>query len=247
MISSRIWLLLSIVAGLLLGAIYTLAPLMVWSLVAAAVLLRHAGRGLPESERRLLTTTLAIAFAVRLLAIGALVVVGAARHADPSLGAILTGDEAYVLSRALRTRDILLGVAVTKFDYFIAFDEYGRNSYLDVLTWLQVVFGPTPYAMRMFNAVIFTTGGVLLFRAARRAFGWLPAYVALVVTLFYPTLFVWSIALLKEPVYLFGTSLVFVSAIGVFRHRPWHARAWSARRLTVCRPRFAPAWKTSRS
>jgi hypothetical protein len=228
MISSRRWLLLSVVAGLLLGAIYTLAPLMVWSFVAAAALLRYAGRGLPESERRLLTTTLASAFGVRLLAIGALVVVGAMRHADPSLGAILAGDEAYVLSRALRTRDILLGVAVTKFDYFIAFDEYGRNSYLDVLTWLQVVFGPTPYAMRMLNAVIFTTGGVLLFRAARRAFGWLPAYVALVVTLFYPTLFVWSISLLKEPLYLFGTSLVFVSAIGVLRHRPWHARVWSA-------------------
>src|SRR5206468_6094575 len=144
------------------------------------------------------------------------------------LGAILTGDEGYVLSRALRTRDILLGVAVTKFDYFIAFDEYGRNSYLDVLTWLQVVFGPTPYAMRMFNAVIFTTGGVLLFRAARRAFGWLPAYGALVIILFYPTLFVWSITLLKEPLYLLGTSLVFVSAIGTLGHYPRHRRAWSA-------------------
>ena len=84
---------------------------MVWALVAAAVVWRRAGRGLPESERRVLAMTLAIAFALRLLAIGALVVAGAVRHADPSLGALLTGDEAYVLSRALRLRDILLGVA----------------------------------------------------------------------------------------------------------------------------------------
>src|SRR5947207_12785910 len=97
------WLLLSIATGLVLGAIFTLSPLMVCALIAAAALLRHAGRGLPETERRLLTTTLAIAFGLRLLALGALAVLGAVRHADPSLGAILTGDEAYVLSRALRT------------------------------------------------------------------------------------------------------------------------------------------------
>jgi len=228
MISSRSWMRLSIVAGLMLGMIFTLSPLMVCALIAAAALLRHAGRGLPEIEWRVLTTTFAIAFGLRLLAIGALAVLGAVRHADPSLGAILTGDEVYVLTRALRTRDILLGVAVTKFDYFIAFDEYGRNSYLSVLTWLQVIFGPTPYAMRVLNAVIFTTGGVLIFRAARRAFGWAPAYVALFITLFYPTLFVWSMTLLKEPLYLLGTSLVFVSAIGVLGHHPRHVRAWSA-------------------
>ena len=220
--------LLSVAAGLLLGGIYTLAPLMVWALVAAAVVWRRAGRGLPESERRLLAMTLAIAFALRLLAIGALVVAGAVRHADPSLGAMLTGDEAYVLSRALRLRDILLGVAVSKFDYFVVFDEYGRNSYLGVLSWLQVVFGPTPYAMRMLNAVIFTGGSLLLFREARRAFGWLPAYLALLVMLFYPTLFVWSISLLKEPLYLLGTSLVLVSAIRLLQQRAWMARVWPA-------------------
>lgn len=210
---------LSVAAGVSLGAMFTLAPLMVWALVAAAVLARYAGRDLPNVERRWLTTTLAIAFAVRLLAIGGLVIAGALGHADPSLGVTLTGDEAYVLSRALRMRDIVLGVTVSKFDYIVAFDDYGRNSYLSVITWLQAAFGPTPYGMRMLNAVIFTAGSVLLFREARRAFGWLPAYAALLVTLFYPTLFVWSISLLKEPLYLLGTSLIVVSAMRLMRAR----------------------------
>src|SRR5438093_725924 len=121
MISSRSWMRLSIVAGLMLGMIFTLSPLMVCALIAAAALLRHAGRGLPEIEWRVLTTTLAIAFGLRLVAIG-----------------------------------------------------------------------------------------------------------ALFITLFYPTLFVWSMTLLKEPLYLLGTSLVFVSAIGVLGHHPRHVRAWSA-------------------
>jgi 4-amino-4-deoxy-L-arabinose transferase-like glycosyltransferase len=215
-------------AGIVLAIAYTAAPLTVWALVAAAVLLRFAGRGLSDRERRALTATLVTALAVRLAAIGALAVAGAIRHADPSLGAILTGDEAYVLGRALRTRDILLGVAFTKFDYVVVFDDYARNSYLGVLTWLQVVFGPTPYGMRLLNAVMFMTATVLLFRTARRAFGWLPAYIALLVMLFYPTLFVWSISLLKEPLYLLGTSLVFVSTITAIRAPRWRARLWAA-------------------
>jgi hypothetical protein len=90
-----------------------------------------------------------------------------------------------------------------------------------------VLFGPAA-AMRMLNAVIFTTGSVLLFREARRAFGWLPAYVALLVMLVYPTLFVWSISLLKEPLYLLGTSLVFVSTIRLIRASAWTPRVVAA-------------------
>jgi hypothetical protein len=215
----------SVAAGILLGVLYTLSPLMVWALVASAMLLHGAGRGLPASESRLLVTTLAAALGLRLVAIGMLVVAGAWRHADPTLGFTLTGDEEYVLSRALRTRDIALGMAVSKFDYFVAFDEYGRSSYVTLLTWIQGIFGPTPYAMRLLNAVIFSAAAVLLVRTARLIVGWPAAYVALLIILFYPTLFVWSISLLKEPLYLLGTALLLASAIAVVRARGWRFRA----------------------
>src|SRR5205823_2867910 len=83
---------------------------------------------LAVSERSLLALWLAFAFGVRLIVIVLLVRAGILRHADPSLGATLAVDEAYVLGRALRVRDILLGGTVTKFDYIVAFDSYGQNS-----------------------------------------------------------------------------------------------------------------------
>ena len=46
--------------------------------------------------------------------------------------------------------------------------------------------------------------------------------------LFYPTPFVWSISLLKEPLYLLGTSLALVSAIRLLQPRPWRERVWPA-------------------
>ena len=86
---------------------------------------------------------------------------------DLSVGA-LRGDDAYYVSRAIRARDILLGLNEGKYDYFIVSDEYGRTSYLQLLTILQTLFGPAPYGMRAVNAVLFVSGAYLLFRLARR-------------------------------------------------------------------------------
>jgi hypothetical protein len=216
------------VGGVVLGAAYTLAPLTVLALLAGAVLLAQAARRCPPAERRAFVATLSVALGARVLAIAALAVAGAIRRVDPRLGQTLTGDEAYVLGRALRTRDIVLGAAVGKYDYVVAFDEYGRNSYLRLLGWLETTFGPTPYGMRVLNAVMFVTACVLLVSVIRRAFGRLPASAALVVMLFYPTLFVWSISLLKEPLYLLGMSLILVSAIPLISGDGWRRRAAGA-------------------
>ena len=127
-----------------------------------------AGRGLPGSERRTLNLILVAALVVRLAAIGALFVANIPLHDDESI-AMLSGDEAYAMGRALRTRDIVTGTPVGQYDYFVAGDEYGSNSYITVLTVVQILFGPTPYSMRLLNTVLFLVAGILLFRMTRSA------------------------------------------------------------------------------
>jgi len=203
----------AVLSGIIAGAVYTVSPLSAWCVALAAIVLSVAGRGLPATERRALNIVLVVALALRLAAIGALVVVNTPLHDDESVG-MLSGDEAYGLSRALRTRDIAIGAPVSLYDYFVAGDEYGRNSYIAVLTGVQVLFGPTPYSLRLLNTLLFMIAAILLFRACRSAFGALPAFGGLVVMLFLPTLFVWSFSLLKESLYLLGTSMVVTGAIG---------------------------------
>ena len=72
----------------------------------------------------------------------------------------LSGDDAYYLGRAIRTRDILFNFGNGKYDYFVVLDEYGQTSYLNVLSAIQIVFGPTPFSMRLLNAVFFVAGAV---------------------------------------------------------------------------------------
>jgi hypothetical protein len=92
------------------------------------------------------------------------------QHDDQFVGAT-SGDEAYGMSRGLRTRAILRGTTTDKYDFFVAFDEYGRNSFVTALTAAQYAFGPTPYSLRLLNTLLFTVGVLLLFRLCRDAYG----------------------------------------------------------------------------
>ena len=212
--------LLTIGGGLLLAVAYTASPLGLLFLLATPLLCLVAGRGLPEHERRILTTILASALLARLLAVIAMFLVGIPHHSDLAVGA-LSGDEAYNLSRALRIRDIMLGFGGTHYDYFVVTDEYGRTSYLALLTRLQLAFGPAPYGLRLFNALLFTTGAAVLFRMVRPAFGAAAAFLGLVGVLFLPSVFYSSISLLKESLYFLATSVLLAAAVRLLRGRGW--------------------------
>jgi hypothetical protein len=213
----------SVAAGLCLAAIYTVTPLTVCVVVAAVVILPWFGRGLPREERQWLTAVVVLALIVHLMAIGGLFLRNLPNHDDLFVGAT-SGDEAYTMSRALRTRAILRGSATSLYDFFVAFDDYGHNSYVTVATAIQVVFGPTPYSLRLFNTLLFTAGALLLFRLCRRAFGIAPALTGLAVVLFWPSLFAWSISLLKESLYFLLSAVIVAATIAGLRASRWRSR-----------------------
>src|SRR3989304_3465697 len=95
----------------------------------------------------------------------------------------------------------------------IAFEGYGRSSYLWVMTFLQVLVGPAPYGLRVLNAALFLGAVLLLFRVTRRAFGVFTAFAGSFVLLFLPTLFAWSISLLKESFYFVLTVAVLAAVV----------------------------------
>jgi hypothetical protein len=214
----------SVAGGLCIAAFYTITPLTLCVVAAAAAILPLFARGLPRQERQWLTAVVALALAVHLMAIAGLFLRNLPNHDDLFAGA-MSGDEAYTMSRALRTREILRGSATSLYDFFVAFDEYGRNRYVTAATAVQVVFGPTPYALRLLNTLLFTIGALLLFRLSRRAFGIVPALGGLIVVLFWPSLFAWSISLLKEPLYFFLGAVILTATIAVVRTPGWGSRA----------------------
>jgi hypothetical protein len=204
------------VAGVSVGLLYAASPLFILTLAGAAALVAVAGRDLPLHERRWLAAIIGTALLIRFAAIAALLVTNIPYLSDLGIGG-LSGDDAYYLGRAIRARDIVLGLTQTRYDYFVVSDEYGQTSYLRLLTFLQVFFGPTPYSMRALNALFFVTGGYLLFRLCRRGLGATAAAVALVALLFMPSLLVSSISASKEPLYFLVTTVMLTAAAAAIR------------------------------
>jgi hypothetical protein len=205
----RGWLIAGVAVGIVFAVTFTLSPLTLLAVVALALVFKMAAAGLGRDEARALWTLLLAASAIRIAAVAVMFLVG--EH-DTQAATLLTGDEAYALARTTRLRHILLGVPALKHDYIIAFEEYGVSSYLSLIALLQLVFGPAPYGLRLVNMFLFLSAAVLLFRFARAAFGPVPAYVALALVLFLPTLFFWSIAILKESLY-FALAMTVMTAV----------------------------------
>ena len=216
----------SVAAGFTLGALYTVSPLTLCAVALALFAVAMVRRGLPDGERRLLTTVLGVALVMRIAAIASIFLASIPIHDDQFIGSF-SGDGAYAMARALRSRDLLLGVPANKYDYVVAFDEYGRNSYVSFLTAAQVAFGPAPYGVRLINAALFVAGGLLLYRVTRDALGPAPAIAGLTALLFLPTLFVWSISLLKESLYFAGTALILWATVVALRARAWRTRIFA--------------------
>jgi len=204
-------------AGAGLGLMYAASPLLTLTIAGSALLLAVAGRDLGAVERRRIVLILAAALAIRFLFIGALLVGNIPSLNDLSVGG-LRGDDAYYLGRAIRARDILLGLTEGKYDFFVVSDQYGSTSYLRLLTILQVLFGPTPYSMRALNSLLFVTGGYLLFRLCRPGFGATATTLSLTALLFVPSLIVSSASLTKEPSFFLTTCVLLTAAFAAIRH-----------------------------
>jgi hypothetical protein len=213
----------TIVVGIVVGAAATLSPLTLLVVALAVATVLAARRDLPAGEAAWVTGLLVAALAMRALVIVALNV-ASVRSQNDQWTAILFGDEAYALARAARTRDVLVGVPVTRLDYMVMYDSYARTGYMTFLNWIQVTFGASPYAVRLLNGAIFTAGAALLYRVARLGFGVVPSLVALATLLFLPSLFLFSISVLKESAYFLLGAVMLAAVVGVARAPAWRPR-----------------------
>ncbi len=214
----------AIAAGVVIGLLITVSPLMIVASVLGALVVVGVRRGLPADERRLVTTILVAAMAARVLVV-AIVAVWGIPLVSAQSGGGLVGDEAYMFERSLRTRDILLGFPVAKLDYMMAFDNYADTKYTGWLTWLQTTFGPSPYAIRLLNGALFVAAAAVMYRVSRMAFGARAAQCGLTVLLFMPSLLFWSVSLLKDSVYFLLTAIIIAAVVAFLRGRDLQQRS----------------------
>jgi len=211
-------------AALLIAAavVCVLSPLAVWFAIAIVAVVGLLVRGLEPAERRWVVAIVAVAVVLRLAAIAGLFL--SADHTRVPFAALF-GDEDYFIKRSLWLRNVSLGLNVTRFDLEYAFEPNGSSSFINLLAAVQAIVGPAPYGLHLISVVFYIGAVLLLYRVARRSFGRAPSIVGLVVLLFLPSLFAWSIAVLKEPPFVLLSAIALTLAVTLTRTNSWGARA----------------------
>jgi hypothetical protein len=212
-------------AGAAIVAVGLLSPLTVWFALAIVPIVVLTTRDLDADERRWVVGLTAIAVALRVAAVVALFL--ATDHSRVPFGTFF-GDEDYFIKRSLWLRNVALGIPIHMFDLEYAFEPNGRSSYLYLLAFVQTLVGPAPYGLHLLSIAFYVLAVLLLYRAVRVTLGRMPALFGLTVLLLLPSLFAWSVSVLKEPLFVLLNALSLTLAINLAR-----ASSFGRRALTV--------------
>jgi hypothetical protein len=209
------------VAGIATGVVYALSPLTVWFVAGIVPIVLLAARGPDSGERRFVLRLLVVAVLLRLIAVAGLFLL--TDHATVPFGSFF-GDEEYFIRRGLWLRNLALGIPIHGLDLESAFQAFNASSHLQLLALIQMLAGPAPYGLHLVGILFSVLGAVLLYRLVRSTLGPAPALLGLTTLLFLPSLFAWSVSVLKEPLFLLVSATSFVLAVRMGRAPSWHSR-----------------------
>lgn len=217
-------------AGLVLGLAYTLSPLSVIALGALLWASIAASRGLSEAERRWYWSIISISVLVRVTAIALLFYT-----ADPAKPfASFFGDEELYKFRTMWLRNVGQGIRMSPADVIYSYDDVGHTSYMYVLAYAQAFVGDAPYGLHVLNMVLYLCGILGLYRLVRGSYGGVVAMGGLMMLLFLPSLGLWSISVLKEPMNVFIIAVELMCVVAILRAPHWWQKALAAIVVAAC-------------
>lgn len=222
---SALTLTIAVVAGVASGVAYTMSPLTVVLALVVVWACRYALRDLGPRERRWVGAALAVAIAIRVLAITVLLL--ATDPAQEQFRAWFP-DARFAIARSWWIRNLWFDVPIGPMNLFGIYETYGASSFSYVLAAVQAVFGLAPYGVNLINVAALVVGALVLFRLARRAYGANAAVPALVIVLFWPTMLAWSVSALREASQLCLVAVALACTVAAIRQTRWSRRLLAA-------------------
>lgn len=198
---------------------WTFSPLTVVCLAVLLMMCWRAVRDLNGRERVWVIGVLTIAVVTRLAVLaGVFLITDPAREQFHAL----IPDGRFAIQRSLMLLSWWRGESIGPWYGLLVFDPYGGHAYNQGLAFVQLLFGPSPYSVALISVCAFIAAALLLFQLARPRLGPAAALTGLVVLLFWPSWFAWSVSMLKEStVLLLGTIVVWGGVHLINRERSW--------------------------
>ena len=94
--------------------------------------------------------------------------------------------------------------AINSFTY----GNYGFHGFTMLLAYLFYIFGPMKFSGRLINILLGTLTGIFVYYIVKRIFGQKSAKISTVLVTFFPSMFIWSLDFLKDPLYILMSIMI---------------------------------------
>ena len=82
------------------------------------------------------------------------------------------------------------------------YGNYGFTGFTMILGYLFYIFGPMKFSGRLVNIFFGTLSGIFIYYIVKSIFGQKSAKISSVLVTFFPSIFIWSLDFLKDPLYI---------------------------------------------
>ena len=91
---------------------------------------------------------------------------------------------------------------------YFTYGNYGFHGFTMLLAYLVYIFGPMKFSGRLINILLGTLTGIFVYYIVKRIFGQKSAKISAVLVTFFPSMFIWSLDFLKDPIYILMSLLI---------------------------------------
>jgi hypothetical protein len=136
-------------------------------------------------------------------------------------GLSIVGDEVGIHQRAWALANTLKGARLPEIQAksLLNFGQYGWSLQVNILGFLYYLFGIVPVLGKCLNSLFGVLTGILVYFTTKKLFGIKTAKLAGILTVFFPTLFFWSITNLKDSIFIFILTFVAFSFTSFLKTR----------------------------
>jgi len=130
----------------------------------------------------------------------------------------LFGDEGYYTIRSWWITQYVSGLDLGASKFNNAFGFYGQSFYLYIVAFFYYLFGYSPVSVVFLNIIFGVLTGIVYYFIGLEIAGRNAARVAAIVTVFFPSLVIWSISNLKDPLFIFLMGIILLSFVKLVKN-----------------------------
>ncbi len=90
----------------------------------------------------------------------------------------------------------------------VVYEKYIFNGFIKLLGYLFYIFGPLKYSGRLINILFGTLSGIFVYYIVKRIFGQKSAKISAVLVTLFPSMFIWSLDFMKDPLYILMSIII---------------------------------------